>query len=244
MDIINSTQKNGSRFVGDFVVPFAVLSGIIVVDHYLLRGATITPVCNFLAMGIFALYLRPRVMIFWAVCFTCSTLFMLNKPSFSAQEPQNKLLTTETRSTGAVVAAVIAVLLCGNRAKVARGHAQLAALVKRLPVPFVLSDKNGTLLYISEEAGHLMNIRPAEAAGQSYFSLLFNLSDKGAAIQRYVSLLDSEENNEASFDLRLLTCPDRLWRGTLMPVDLDSGRCLITVIEAKTTARVQTPASV
>lgn len=232
MEIINGSPKTGSRVLVECVIPFAVLFGIVLVDHYL-PGATITPVCNFLALGIFALYLQPRVMVFLAVCFTCSTLFMLNKPAFSEQEPANKALTTETRSLGAVVAAVIAVMLCANRSKVSRSHAQLASLVKRLPVPFVLSDKNGTLLYISEEAGHLMNIPPAEAAGQSYFSLLFNLSHKGAAIQRYVSLLDSEENKETSFDLRLLTCPERAWRGTLMPVDLDSGRCLITVIEAK-----------
>lgn len=117
---------------------------------------------------------------------------MLNKPGFSQSPgPINLVLTAETRSIGAVVGGVIAALLCANRWKAARSHDQLVALVKRLPVPFVLSDKNGTLLYISEEAGKLMNLTSAEAVGQSYFALLFNLSEKGASIQRYVSLLDS-----------------------------------------------------
>jgi len=212
-------------------IPGGVLIGIIIFDHFFLRGVTITPVCNFLAMGIFALYLQPRLMIFWAICFSCSSFYMLNNTDFSQQAPLNKTLTAETRSFGSVVGAVVAVLLCANRAKASKSHAQLAALVKRLPVPFVLSDKNGTLLYISEEAGRLMNIPPEEAAGQSYFALLFNLTEKGAAIQRYVKLLDSAEIKESSIELRLLSCPEKSWRGTLMPVDLQMGRCLITVIE-------------
>jgi len=231
VEILNSSPKSRSRFFNDVTIPAGVLFGIIIFDHYFLPGATITPVCNFLAMGILALYLRPRLMIFWACCFAASSIFMLNKPAFSQQGPFDKKLTAESRSIGAVTGAVIAVLLCANRSKASRSHAQLVALVKRLPVPFVLSDKNGTLLYISEDAGRLMNIPPGEAVGQDYFSLLFNLSEKGAAIQKYVGLLDSTDNRESSIELKLLNCPDKSWRGTLMPVDLQTGKCLITVIE-------------
>jgi hypothetical protein len=231
VDILDPSPKTGSRFFEVVLLPAAVLLGVIIIDHFFLRGVTITPVCNFLAMGIFALYLKPRQMVFWAFCFTLSSFYMLSNTGFSQQAPVDKALTFETRSFGAVVGAVVAVLLCGNREKASKSHTQLAALVKRLPVPFVLSDKNGTLLYISEEAGRLMNIPPEEAAGQSYFALLFNLTEKGAAIQRYVNLLDSVESKESSIELRLLSCPEKSWGGTLMPVDLQMGRCLITVIE-------------
>jgi PAS domain-containing protein len=231
VDILNISEKPGSRFLKVAAIPACVLFGIIVADHYFLRGATITPTCNFLAMGIFALYLHPRLMVFWACCFACSSLFMLNRPAFSQPGPFDKVLTTDSRSIGTVVGAVVAVLLCTNRWKASKSNAQLVTLVKRLPVPFVLSDKNGTLLYISDEAGHLMNVPPKEAAGQSYFALLFNLSEKGASIQRYVNLLDSAENKESIIELRLLSCPEKSWRGILMPVDLEVGRCLITVIE-------------
>lgn len=231
MEIPDPSAKADSRFLMEAAIPGGVLFGIIIVDHFFLPGVIITPVCNFLAMGILALYLHPRVMVFWAVCFTCSTLFMLNKPDFSQHGPPNRMLATQSRSIGSLAGAAVAVLLCANRWKATKSHAQLAALVRRLPVPFVLSDKNGTLLYISEEAGRVMNIAPGDAAGQSYFSLLFNLSEKGASIQRYVNLLDSDENKESSIELKLLGCPEKAWRGTLMPVDLQAGRCLITVIE-------------
>jgi hypothetical protein len=237
VDILNASPNAGSRFLKEAVIPGGVLVGIIIVDHFFLPGVTVTPVCNFLMMGILALYLRPRWMVFWACCFTCSSLFMLNKPGFSQRQgPANKMLTAETRSVGSVVGGIIAALLCINRAKAFRSHSQLVALVKRLPVPFVLSDKNGTLLYISEEAAQLMDMSPAEAVGQSYFALLFNLSEKGAAIQRYVNLLDSAESRESSIELRLMSCPEKSWRGTLMPVDLQTGRCLITVIEPESKA--------
>lgn len=230
MEMLNAPEKAGPRFLKEAAIPACVLLGIVIADHYFLPGATITPVCNFLAMGILALYLHPRLMVFWACCFIFSSLFMLNRPGFSQLGPPDRVLTAGTRSIGSIAGGVIAVLLCGNRWKASKSHVQLATLVRRLPVPFVLSDKNGTLLYISEEAGRLMNIAPGEAAGQSYFALLFNLSEKGASIQRYVNLLDSEENKESSIDLRLLSCPDKSWRGTLMPVDMQAGRCLITVI--------------
>jgi hypothetical protein len=231
MDMMNPSAKSESPFLKEAVIPACVLLGIILMDHYFFRGATVTPVCNFLAMGVLALYLHPRLMVFWAICFACSSIFMLNKPDFSQGGPFNGMLTAESRSLGAIAGATVAVLLCANRWKAAKSHAQLAALVKQLPVPFVLSDKNGTLLFISEEAGRLMNVAPAEAAGQSYFAHLFNLSEKGASIQRYVNLLDAEESKESSIELRLRSRPEKSCRGTLMPVDLQAGRCLITVIE-------------
>ena len=161
---------------------------------------------------------------------------MLTNPAFSLEGPANRMLTTETRSLGAVAGAVIAVLLCANRWKASKSYAQVAALLKGLPVAFVLSDKNGTLLYVSEEAWRLMDIPRGEAVGQSYFSLLFNLSEKGASVQRYMNLLDSDENKLSSVELGLRGSPNKSWHGTWMPVDLPSGRCLITVIEPASAA--------
>lgn len=207
-----------------------------------MRGATVAPVCNFLAMGFLALYLRPRLMIFWACCFVVSSLFMLYTPAFSQQAPFDKKLTAETRSLGAIAGAVVAISLCANRWKASRSYSQLATLMKNMPVPFVLSDKNGTLLYISEAAGKLMELSPKEAVGQSYFALLFHLSEKGAAIQRYVMLLDSQDTKVSSIELKLLNCPEKSWRGTLMPVDLQTGKCLITVIEPMTVSVIPVPA--
>lgn len=230
MEILQTSYRTHSPLLRNVVIPASLLVAILLFDHFFLVGATITPVCNFLAMGVLALYLYPRPMIFWACCFAASSLFMLNRPQFSQKGPFDMKLTAETRSVGAISGAMVAILLCANRSKASKSHAQLVALVKRLPVPFVLSDKNGTLLYISQEAAKLMQISQKEAEGQSYFSLLFNLSEKGAAIHRYVGLLDSRHDGESTVELRLQNAPEVPYRGTLMPVDMHIGRCLVTVI--------------
>lgn len=214
----------------DLMLPACVLLAIIFIDHATTPGVTITPICNFLAMGIIALYLQPRLMYFWAACFTLSSFYMLMHPTFSAVGKPDYQVTDWVRSAGAVAGAIVALLLCLHRWKAVRGHEQLVSLVKRLPVPFVLSDKDGTLLYVSDDASKVMNIPVGEAVGQSYFSMLLNQSDKGAAIQKYVALVDSMEHRESSIELKLKNNPEKSWNGILTPVDLQLGRCLITVL--------------
>ncbi|HWB59357.1 MAG TPA: hypothetical protein VG733_07685, partial [Chthoniobacteraceae bacterium] len=87
MEIAERPIKPEAEFTKEAIIPFCVLAGIIVIDHFFLPGATITPVCNFLAMGILALYLHPRWMVFWAICFTCSSLYMLTNSGFCHPGP-------------------------------------------------------------------------------------------------------------------------------------------------------------
>lgn len=172
-------------------------------------------------------------MIFWAMCFVCSSIFMLSFPHFSSPGQINLTLSAEIRGTGSVGAAMVAILLCINRTNLVRSHEQLAILVKRLPMPFLLSDKNGMLIYVSDEALQLMHISQTEARGKSYFTLLFNLSEKGNTIQSYMRLFDAPEDGVSLVELRLWNCPEKAFVGTLMPVDLQPDRYLITLIKPK-----------
>lgn len=155
---------------------------------------------------------------------------MLNHPTFSVQGPASVRLTIETRSAGTLVGATIVILLCVNRCKAVRSNMQLAALVKRLPLPFVLSDSNGTLLFASEEAARLINIPQQEIVGLSYFELLMNATNKGATIQSYMDVIDAPTPTEATIDLKIANCPGKFWKGLLIPIELYHMKRLITVI--------------
>lgn len=123
--------------------------------------------------------------------------------------------------------------LCILRVRGSDNHRQLFTLLKCMPVPFVVSDRNGVLLFASEEAAQLMEISKEAAAGQSYFVLLLNATDQGTAVQKYVTLLDAPLFQESVVELKLLKHPEESWTGVLIPVDLQDGKCLVTVIKKR-----------
>ncbi len=230
-----------SHPISDFVFPATALVMIVIADHYSITGAVTTPTLNFLMMGLLAMYLSPIYMAFWALVYTSVSVWMLYHLNFSQPGLINTTLNFNTRSIGALVGGGIAFVLCMTRARAAGNHEQLLLFLKRIPIPVVVSDRNGVILFISKEASEWMGISNEAAAAQSYFALFMNVSDQGTAVQKYLTMLDGKGSEESIIRLKMINRPEDAYAGILMPINLTQGRCLITVIKPSAQSEAPEP---
>jgi PAS domain-containing protein len=174
--------------------------------------------------------LKPVPMTLWAVAFLCSTLFVLMFPDFAMKGAVDVHANMFIRSIGAVTGAVLAVYLCIHRARLVKDHGQMLQLLKRMPVPFVLSDEHGEILFINEQAAALLKVASKDAVGDSFFSLLENVAEKGTSIQRYLSVFDTKSSQELVSKFRPRTNPDVLFNGHSILVETAGLRRMVTII--------------
>ncbi len=122
------------------------------------------------------------------------------------------------------------VLLCFRHLKSVRKSEQLNLLVREIPIPFVLSDGNGEIVFMNTQAAQLLGMRGKKTEGDSYFSLLTDSNQKGNAIQKYLEVFDASLPQEAVIELKPKNNPGAILRGTLMQADGSNDRYLITII--------------
>jgi PAS domain-containing protein len=230
MEMNEASKSNKSPVFWSFVFPVVALAGVLTVDHYYFSGVMLSPTCNFIALSILALRLKPRAMIFWALTFLSSTLFVLSHPEFAMQGALDTRANLFVRSIGAVTGALLALFLCVHRARLIKDHQQMLQLLERMPVPFVLSDEHGEVVFINEQASLLLNVEGKEAVGDSFFSLLENIAEKGKSIQGYLSVFDTKSSQELVGKFRPRTNPDILLNGHSMLVETAGSRRMVTIL--------------
>jgi PAS domain-containing protein len=244
MEMIEARKKNSNSRFWNLVFPTVALVGVLVTDHIFFSGVMLTPTCNFIMLAILSMRLKPAPMFFWAAMFLCSTLFVLMFPEFAMKGPMDAHANMFIRSIGATTGAALAVFLCIHRSRLTKDHGQMLQLLKRMPVPFVLSDEHGEILFINEQASALLKVTNKDALGDSFFSLLENVAEKGTSIQRYLSVFDTKSSQELVSKFRPRTNPDALFNGHSILVETAGLRRMVTIISpSQDDAPVVSPAA-
>jgi PAS domain-containing protein len=230
MEMIEAGKKNSNLMFWKLIFPAVAFVGVLVTDHWFFSGVMLAPTCNFIMLAILSMRLKPVPMFCWAVAFLCSTLFVLMFPDFAMKGAVDVHANIFIRSIGAVTGAVLAVYLCIHRARLMKDHGQMLQLLKRMPVPFVLSDEHGEILFINEQASALLKVTNKDAVGDSYFSLLENVAEKGTSIQRYLSVFDTKSSQELVSKFRPRTNSGVLLDGHSILVETAGLRRMVTII--------------
>ena len=228
-----SSLRPGKEFVSHFLLPFIALAAIIVVDIYWVTATAITPLgCTILLIAL-AFFMRPAPLAAWvAVCVT--TIFFMLKYSYNADMagygPTASNWTVAVRSIGSAAVGAALVVLSSHRQKLRQSHHDLVSMLIRFPVPVIVSDASGTIVFLNDRAGVLLGIPPGEGVGLSYFEMLLHQNGKGANIKKYVELIDSPHSEATEINIRTRNRPTKLLKGMLVAIDSMEGRQLVTVI--------------
>jgi PAS domain-containing protein len=97
-------------------------------------------------------------------------------------------------------------------------------------MPVIVSDASGTIVFLNNRAGDMLEITPDEGIGLNYFALLLHQTGKGETIKKYVELIDSHHAELTEINIRTRNRPTKLLKGMLVALDSREGRQLITVI--------------
>ena len=160
--------------------------------------ATVSPLVSMICFGIFAHRMRPVTVACWVLVFSLTTLLFLTQPWDASMPGQHS--TGFIRFWTVMVGGVGAVILSCDRNRLAEGFLHTIRILEKLPAPVIVSDAEGSVVFMNDDALKLLDTTADAVRGASYFSFVAS-EEKGRTIQKYFELVDSPQS--ALFDVVL-----------------------------------------
>ncbi|MEI8343049.1 MAG: PAS domain-containing protein, partial [Verrucomicrobiota bacterium] len=222
MQTVQSSFTPRTQFVTHFVLPSLAIILVILTDTYLITETAVTPLGCTILLTILAMYMRPWPLAIWAVI-CVAIVFCTLKYGFNADMSKIGMRATNwtatVRTFGSIVVGAALVILSIHRQKLHQSHDEILEMLTKFPVPVIVSDASGSIVFLNERAGHLLEISPEEGVGLSYFELLLHQNGKGANIKKYVELIDSPHSEATEINIRTRNRPTKLLKGMLVSAD-------------------------
>jgi len=88
----------------------------------------------------------------------------------------------------------LATYLAYYRTDTERILTRLRLILSKLPVPVILSDASGIIVYVNTAVVPALHRAPTEMVGRSYFEFLLTEKTKGTSIRSYFELFEADTN--------------------------------------------------
>ena len=230
MEILKQRKRVLHPHFWNIFFPAVVFPSVLAVDHFFITGVILTPVCNIIVIAILALKAKPWPMAFWCVLSVGLSIFTLTHPHFVRADVLNPIATTFTRSISAIAGGLMGLMLCIHRSYLNKDFDNMLELLDQMPMPFLLSDENGEVVFVNDRAVELLNISKESVMGDSIFSLLENIGEKGNSIQRYLAVMDSKSKEKIITKYRPRTKPGVVIDGESLVVEAGGLRRMVTML--------------
>ena len=189
--------------------------------------ATISPLISMLCFAFFAHRMRPGAVAGWVTVFSFTSLYFLLLP-IGKGVPAD-VTTAYIRFGTIFIGGIVAVLLSDDRIRIAESFLQTTNILEKLPVPVIVSDCHGCIVFMNNDALRLMNTTSDAVRGASYFSFVTG-AEKGKTVQRYFEFVDSKEPMLYDVMLQLQKPVPRQTHATLVAIDGKNAKLLATVL--------------
>ena len=172
-----------------WAVPFVAVLAVLLLE-YETPGIRVTPSLLTIALAVFALFLSPRAMFWWAVAlFFPVVLTLCFIPNSGVRE---SVTFVALRSLAYVAVAWVAVGLSRYRWDAERRFEGLLALFDSLKTPLVVSDIDGNINFANRACCELLGRKAAEIKDTNFFSVFSQPDQRGQSIERYLRLFDMD----------------------------------------------------
>ena len=152
--------------------------------------ATVSPLVSMLCFGVFAHRMRPAAVASWVIVFSLTTLLFLVHPWDASMPGEHS--TGFIRFWTVMVGGIGAVILSSDRNRITQGFLQAIRILEKLPVPVIISDSEGRIVYMNNDALELLDTTADAVRGASYFSFV-GAEEKGRTIQKYFDFVNSRQ---------------------------------------------------
>jgi PAS domain-containing protein len=127
------------------------------------------------------------------------------------------------------VVCVMAIYLAYHREESERSLKHIQAVLKKLPVPVVISDATGYIIYTNEALCSFFGKPNAELIGKRYLELFMSNIEEGKAMRYYIELFGSHDQNAPEVELMTSINP-KSTKATLTCLGTGKHRSMITVL--------------
>jgi len=225
-DIFDNKPK-GKRWL--VVVPFVAVLAVLLIEVETPQ-IRVTPSLLTIALAIFALFLSPRAVLWWAVVlFVPVVLTLWLVPNAGVRESANFVA---LRSAAYLAVAWVAVGLSRYRWDSERRLEGLLALFDALQTPIVVSDINGNIKFANQACCELLNRGAVETKDTSFFSVFSQPDQRGQSIERYLKFFDKAPGQRSAMTVSVQKAGgDMTSHANCFIMSLDKQNLLVTQLQ-------------
>jgi PAS domain S-box-containing protein len=207
-------------------VPFVAVLAIFLIEVET-PGIRVTPSLLTIALAIFALFLSPRAVLWWAVVlFVPVVLTLWLVPNAGVRESANFVA---LRSAAYLAVAWVAVGLSRYRWDSERRLEGLLALFDSLQTPIVVSDIDGNIRFANRACCELLGRGAKEIKDTNFFAVFSQPDRRGQSIEDYLKRFDQNTNQSTSLTVSIQnTTEGKVLRANCVSMQWDHQRLLVT----------------
>ena len=208
------------------VVPFVAVVAVLLLEVET-PGIRVTPSLLTIALAIFALFLSPRAVLWWAIAlFVPVVLTLWLIPNGGVRESAAFVV---LRSLAYIAVAWVAVGLSRYRWDSERRLEGLLALFDSLQTPIVVSDIDGNIKFANRAGCELLGRSAEEIKDTNFFSVFSQPDRRGQSIEDYLKRFDPDANPSASMSVSIQNGNEgKLLRANCVTMHWDHQRLLVT----------------
>ena len=208
------------------VVPFVAVFAVLLIEIET-PGIRVTPSLLTIALAIFALFLSPRAVLWWAVIlFFPVALTLLLVPNNGVYETP---VFVALRSAAYLAVAWVAVGLSRYRWDSERRLEGLLALFDSLQTPIVVSDIDGSIRFANRACCELLGRSADEIKDTNFFAVFSQPDRRGQSIEDYLKRFDQDANQSAPMTVSIQSpAGGKVLRANCVSMQWDHQRLLVT----------------
>ena len=224
MSDIFDKQRKAPRWL--VAVPFVVVLAVLLIEVQTPQ-IRVTPSLLTIALAIFALFLSPRAVLWWAVVlFVPVVLTLWLVPNAGVRESASFVA---LRSAAYLAVAWVAVGLSRYRWDSERRLEGMLALFDSLQTPIVVSDIDGIIKFANRACCELLGRSAEEIKDTNFFAVFSQPDRRGQSIEDYLKRFDQNTNDSTSMTVSIQnTTEGKVLRANCVSMQWDHQRLLVT----------------
>jgi PAS domain S-box-containing protein len=222
-DIFNKDPKERRWLV---VVPFVAVLAVLLIEVET-PGLRVTPSLLTIALALFALFLSPRAVLWWAIAlFVPVVLALWLIPNAGVRE---SAAFVALRSAAYVAVAWVAVGLSRYRCDSERRLEGLLALFDSLQTPIVVSDIDGNIKFANRACCEVLGRSAEEIKDTNFFAVFSQPDRRGQSIEDYLKRFDQNATQSAPMSVSIQNAAgEKVLRANCVSMQWDHQRLLVT----------------
>jgi PAS domain S-box-containing protein len=208
------------------VVPFVAVLAVFLIEVET-PHIRVTPSLLTIALAIFALFLSPRAVFWWAVVlFVPVVLTLWFIPNAGVRESVNFVA---LRSAAYLAVALVAVGLSRYRWDSERRLEGMLALFDSLQTPIVVSDIDGIIKFANRACCELLGRSAEEIKDANFFAVFSQPDRRGQSTEDYLKHFDQNTNQSTSMTVSIQNAAGgKVLRANCVSMQWDHQRLLVT----------------
>jgi len=175
------------------VISPLLLAAVVLYLEIITPDVLVAPFLTTILMLLLSLRLEPLHLVLFAATFQGVVFYSIRYLQPFDLSTDEDWMRLGLRCSGFLVVSVLAILFSKYRCKAKRLQDQTLEVIVSMPVPVVISDALGLVIFANDEASDFLQAPREQLQGANYIQLFMGHLDEGTAMRDYIALFQADE---------------------------------------------------